>query len=467
MPVLGYMGFLVNSGAVPYRDFFDINMPGTYAVFALLGRVFGWSDLGLRVFDLILLAALSLATFRWMRPSGRLAAACASLAFPLYYLWAGPNTSMEREYIALVPLATALVLAFGLSGRRLILRGLGVGLLTAAAALVKPHFVILALPAIAVLFHEAAGSARIGRLATATAAGLLLPLAATFGWLLAVGALKPFLDVVTKYWPQYAEMTADGAHEAIRGSARLVYVGQSLLAGLKASFLPWAFIGIFAIRRESELRKQMLVVSGLVILSAIYPALSGQFFFYHWLPFQYSVLCAASLAVRLPRTERTNPVALVSRFAVLLLLLLLCAQSLKRVAWESGHRKYGMADEIAHVLTERMKPGETVQPLDWTGWSLRGMLMARAKPATRFLADYYLYHQASSPYVQRLRREFMAELNDAKPAFIVEATGENMPWPKGVNEFPELQRYIARNYGVVAQESTYRILQATHQATEP
>jgi hypothetical protein len=464
MPVLGYMGFLVDSGKVPYRDFIDINMPGTYAIFALLGRVFGWSDLGLRVFDLILLALLSIATFWWMRLSGRLTAVCAALAFPLYYL-STSSASMEREYVALVLLAIALGLAVGSPGRRLILRGLCTGLLTAATALVKPHLAILILPALAVLFHEAAGSARIGRLAAATAVGLLVPVAGTFGWLLAVGALKPFLNATSNYWPLYAELA--GALRPIHGAARLMYIGESLLAGIKDSFLPWALLGIFAVRRQSELRKQILAMSGLVILSAIYPALSGQFFFYHWLPFQYTVLCAASLAIRFPRAERTNPVALVSRFAVLLLLLLLCTLSLRRIVWQSGPRERGMADEVADVLAERMKPGETVQPLDWTGGALRGMLIVRAKPATRFLCDYYFYFQVNRPYIQRLRREFMAELSDAKPTFIIEATGEKKPWPKGVNEFPELQSYIARNYAVVAQESTFRILRATHQGVEP
>lgn len=467
-PVVAYAGFLIDNGAVPYRDFYDINLPGTYAVMALLGRLLGWSDLGFRVFDLILLAVLSLVTFCWMRPSGRLAAASASLAFPLYYLSAGPYMSMQREYIALVPFAFALALAVRLPGRRLMLRGLCVGLLSAATVLVKPNFAILALPAIMVLFHEAVRSARTGRLATATAAGLLLPIAVTFGWLLAVGALKPFLDIATNFWPLYADMA--GARQSIHGLARLLYTGRSLLAGLVDSFLPWALLGIFAIGREG-LRQQMLIMCGLVILSAIYPALTGQFLNYHWLPFHYAVLCAASLAVRLPRAERPNPVTLVPRFAVLLLLFLLSALSLFRVVRQSGPREYGMPDEVADFLTKRLKPGETVQPLDLVDGAIHGMLIARAKPATRFLGDYVFYSHVNRPYIQRLRREFIAELSDAKPAFIVDVLGASSHrWPKGANtsrQFPELQDYIVRNYDVVLQRETYRILQARHRPAEP
>jgi hypothetical protein len=76
-PLMIYSGFLVERGAVPYRDFFDMNMPGTYALMWFMGKVFGWSDLGFRVFDLLYLAVLSFLTFRWIRPSGLLSALAA------------------------------------------------------------------------------------------------------------------------------------------------------------------------------------------------------------------------------------------------------------------------------------------------------------------------------------------------------------------------------------------------------
>src|SRR5687768_13818935 len=53
-PLMMYAGFLIDRGAVPYRDFFDMNMPGTYFVMWTMGRVFGWTDLAFRLFDLTL-----------------------------------------------------------------------------------------------------------------------------------------------------------------------------------------------------------------------------------------------------------------------------------------------------------------------------------------------------------------------------------------------------------------------------
>ena len=468
-PLMAYTGFLVDNGAVPYRDFWDMNLPGTYAVMALMGKVFGWSDLGFRAFDLILLAALSVITFWWVRPSGRLAAACAALAFPLYYLSAGPYVSMQREYIALVPFAVAPVLAVGFPGRRLVLRGLLVGLLTAATVLVKPNFVILGLPAMAVLFREAARSGCRSRLVTAAAAGLLAPVAVTSAWLSAVGALRPFLDIATNFWPMYAYMA--GAIEPIHGLARVYYIGRSVSNGLVSSLLPWALLGILSIRRVPGLKPQMPVLCGLVILSAIYPALSGQLLSYHWLPFHYIVLCAALLAIRLPRPERPSPVALAPWLAALTLLLVLSTMSLLRAVGESGPREHSMPDEVAGFLTKRLRPGETVQPLDNVDGAVHGLLIARARLATRFLYDFNFYHHTDRPCVQRLRREFMAELSDASPALIIDVLGSSLHrWPKGANttrEFPELEKYITDNYEVVLQQKAFRILEAKHRRVEP
>ncbi len=41
-----YLAYLMDRfGCVPYRDLFDINAPGTYAIYQLLGPYFGYDDL--------------------------------------------------------------------------------------------------------------------------------------------------------------------------------------------------------------------------------------------------------------------------------------------------------------------------------------------------------------------------------------------------------------------------------------
>src|SRR6188768_2935226 len=52
LPMMMYQAFAMDRfGFVPYRDFFDMNMPGTYATYFAIGKVFGYGDPGVRVAD--------------------------------------------------------------------------------------------------------------------------------------------------------------------------------------------------------------------------------------------------------------------------------------------------------------------------------------------------------------------------------------------------------------------------------
>src|SRR5437867_2751862 len=70
-PLMAYIGFLVHGlGAVPYRDFFDMNLPGTHLFFAACDFLVGSSDVGYRAIDVGMLVLLGVVTWSWMRPFG-------------------------------------------------------------------------------------------------------------------------------------------------------------------------------------------------------------------------------------------------------------------------------------------------------------------------------------------------------------------------------------------------------------
>src|SRR5262247_1489016 len=60
-PIMHYIAWRLGHGAVPYRDLFDMNFPGTYAIHLVALRAFGSGDAGWRAFDLAWLIATSLA----------------------------------------------------------------------------------------------------------------------------------------------------------------------------------------------------------------------------------------------------------------------------------------------------------------------------------------------------------------------------------------------------------------------
>src|SRR5262245_46833131 len=94
-----YLARLVDQhGYVPYRDFYDINLPGAYFSHILIGRLVGYTDdLRLRVFDLAYLAAISVAAWCWLSRIGRSVAWSAIVMFGLFYLAGGTQVILQRE----------------------------------------------------------------------------------------------------------------------------------------------------------------------------------------------------------------------------------------------------------------------------------------------------------------------------------------------------------------------------------
>ncbi len=462
-PLMIYAAFLIDSGAVPYRDFFDMNMPGTYAVMWFYGKTFGWTYIGFRIFDLFYLTALSLVTFFWMRPMGVLSALFASIIFALFYLFLGPATSLQREYIALLPFALMLIIALGNMRHRISVRGFAVGFLISIATLVKPQFFILSLPVLVMLFHDASRRKYIKSLAIATLSGFMVPVGITVIYLVVNDALVPFLDMVYNYMPLYTHMTRE--HVPISGMDRFVYVAISTMRGLFNIYLPLAIVGIMVFSGERTSNKRGWLLVWILIVSDIYPALSGQFWGYHWIPFHYMALCSAALAVRPLRPKDRRLAGYLPLVVALLYLFIISISTVNEIYGEAAQIKHDSAlrvpEEISDYLRKHMKQGDVVQPLDWTGGAIHGMLLARARLGTRFMYDFHFYHHIDSPYIWKLRREFIRELLTKKPRYIIQVL-ENRAWPRGPNttrSFPELQALLEQHYKPVLIQTTYRILE--------
>ena len=74
----------------------------------LIGSVLGYDDIHLRIADLGLLALFLWLSVRWLRPLGIATAWGASALFALAYLAHGTDMSLQRDYLALIPLVGAL-----------------------------------------------------------------------------------------------------------------------------------------------------------------------------------------------------------------------------------------------------------------------------------------------------------------------------------------------------------------------
>lgn len=476
-PVMLYCGMLIERfGLTPYRDFFDMNLPGAHLFFAALGRLFGYSDAAFRLVDLALLSSLLALTWGWMRRFDRRAAWAGAALFGLAYLGGGETISMQRDYLVLIPIAATLWALTAEGPRpglptRALLTGLGFGM----AATVKPHAAIGLAPALAYLCLRDRNDAPLRDEGLADTAprhasrwglvslallGAALPVAAMLGWLAWRGALGAFFDLATHYWPLYGGLS--GGHFPVHGLDRLTYLGEEFqkLGGLG----PWLAPAVLALTLflthpalAPGRRREAGLLAGLAAAYAVYPALTGQFWAYHWLPCQYFLIQAGALCLSRPveslpgLARRVVPLFFVA-VAVPLVWMMPAMQPWSTFKWAPADNPLKAA-LIGQYLKERLHPGDTVQTLDWCAGGVHGALLAGARPATRFIYDFHFYHDVSSPYIQGLRRELLRELSQSRPRFIVQTVGDR-PVVRGKDtseRFEALEGLIQANYHVATR----------------
>jgi hypothetical protein len=473
VPLAHYSAFMhAEYGAKPYENLFEISFPGTILMHLGITRIFGYGDRGLMVANALWFLGLSGATYALMSRFGRSVAFGAVTLFGVAYFGFGQDMMMQRDCVLILFVTCALFVyardSAPTAGRRAI-----IGLLVGAAAAIKPHSGIALVPiAVDDVWTIAQGIApgdirgfakRVTAAALGYGAGFAIPVALVGAWLFASGGFPAWLEMSRSYLPLYLHMRGD--HKTVRGMARalslvlgfLGFGGQSawfLAAGTGAAIL----LGRGEARSPSARLGRLLIVETAAF--AVYPVFSGQFWPYHYVPFIYFLALLASLCLTRDPAPYGSLGGLLPRVALAITLLsgpvVPCVAHLRN----PPVLRKGQVDAMATFLEAHLEPGDTVQPLDWTGGVVHAMLISRARLATRFMYDYHFYHHVSNPFIQVLRQRFLAEIGAARPRFVVDYFGESKPWPSGedtTRDFPELRAFLADNYVVDVSSDNYRI----------
>jgi hypothetical protein len=459
-----YEAFLMRSdGLIPYRDLFDFQMPGSFISYFLIGSLGGFNAFRLRILDLLILSTILIITFIAMRRFGKAPAFAAAILFGLKYLQGGPSMSLQREYLLLIFFALAVYIS--MLGEMTLWHRVTLGILFGLSALIKPHAAIGLVP---ILLFDISDMVERLRLTLPTsspwgnaamtciltvAAGFLVPVLSILAWLGLTGALSPFLSIVVNYWPLYSQV--NGQMEITSGAARIsLLLTQTLQLGGHALWLIPAAFGVYL-----NQNKKIYLLASLALCYAIYPAFSGQFFPYHYIPFAYFIILLASLSIS-TFDFQFSTFSFIILLSVALFTLSPSQTFIRQLQGRTISTSTDRAIQISRFLEKNLQYGDTVQPLDWTGGTLLAMLETRAHIATPYIFDFYFYHHVSNPYIQSLRADFLTDLQNARPRFIVEVTAMDKPWVSGPDtsrEFPELRAYLEGNYFVTIDKDDYII----------
>jgi hypothetical protein len=459
---LFYEAFLMRAeGRIPYRDIFDFQMPGSFAAYYALGILSGFNGPGVRILDLLILTVLLIVTFFSMRRFGKMPAFAAAILFGLKYLQGGPSMSLQREYLLLIFIALAVWISMRdeLTPKHRFTLGLLFGL----AAVIKPHAAIGLIPVLLFDITDIFKRRKLTLLNAAVTgilpalAGFLVPIIIVAAWLALNNALVPFISIATNYWPLYSQIS--GQLVITPQAERISFLlDQIWRLGGNALWLIPAMVGIYL----NQNRKTYLLAS-LALSYAIYPAFSGQFFPYHYIPFIYFIILLASLSISALNFQPSTFNAYIAPFILLSVIIFSIRPSsafLRQLEGKPVTTSTYRANQIARFLEKNVRAGDTIQPLDWTGGTLLAMLETRAHIATPYIFDFYFYHHVSNPYIQNLRADFMKQLKNSSPRFIIEVISMDKPWISGEDtsrDFPELRAFLNGNYSITIQKDDYVI----------
>ena len=475
-PIMFYISYLMDHfGYVPYRDIFDMNMPGTYLAYSIIAKIFGYSDMGIRSADLLVLAIIMVINWYWMKKISARVAWMGSVLWGLAYLGIGPFISMQREYLLLLPILAGLSIYSSEMGNTR-LRNLLVGLCFGAAAAIKPHAAI-GLPLLIFLDYLQAKKSW-GKVSThqgwnfirdtvlPVGLGFVLPFAAMFLYFWSTRSFSEFMEIATKYWPLYTHL--DGAHRVRSGMNLAVNLVKNyvLLGGFSVWLAPaglGSYLAVFHSALSEKQKQQVILLAGLTICYSIYPVFAGQFWKYHWLLFLFFAIQTSALCI----IPWVGEAALSKRLITIFLLLFAVLQATPYDTYKdyfTGVKmlppKEGRVDEIVEFLRPRLQDGDTIQPLDWTGGAVHAMLILKARIATPFIYNFHFYHHVSSDYIEGLRKKFINEMRLSPPRFIIRVEDKDEPWVQGqdtTREFKELQDLLDRDYRVVDEGNGYLI----------
>jgi hypothetical protein len=246
--VMHYIVLLMDHGKVPYRDIYDINMPGAYLTERWAIAIFGGGDLGWRFYEFTLLGAMNLAMIVIARPYDWLAGLFAGVLFDLQIGSLGPWQAAERDEVMTVLIFIAYAFLFTAIRKNRPAPMLAYGFAMGLAILIKPTVLPFALCLLLFPFFvlRRQGKSPVAHLLFALA-GLAIALGILLDFLLPHHAFGPFFSTLSRLVPYYSSLAHPTRWVLIRRSlpqAFLIYMPLTILLAVasprRANWEIWA-----------------------------------------------------------------------------------------------------------------------------------------------------------------------------------------------------------------------------------
>ena len=446
--VMHYIVLLLNHGKVPYKEIYDLNMPGSYLTERWAIGIFGSGDLGWRLYDFTLLGSMTLAMIVIALPYDWLAGLFAGVLFTLLNGLGGPAMAVERDEVmtVLIFIGYALLMLAVRKSRPWLM--LPYGLAMGLAVLIKPTVAPLALGLLLFPFFvlRREGRSPVAFLMYALT-GFALALGILLHFLLPQHAFGPFLFILHKLVPYYVSLVHPTLLLMILLSLPpifLIYVPITLLLGKS---------------RKQRTSWEMWAVRAGFLFGILSYFLQHKGYGYHRIAsVSFGLLWVGlelSIAMK-DRGRRRNIAVAAMAFGVLLMVPFDALKiSRMRVTNAAVPR---IEQDLRRLGGDKLQ--NKVQCLDMVGGCFTALYHLDLVQSTGFTGDTEFFDPNDNTAVPYYRKIFMQEIHKNQPTVIVLS---NEWYQNGsytfdkLNAWPEFRDYLNANYRLDTTEGPFEL----------
>ncbi len=491
-----YIAFLTERGWVPYRDFGDMNMPGSFLVEIAAMHLFGAGALAWRCFDFTLLAAASAAFFviAWPHPVGagamtsgtskragsKLAGLFAASLFILVHGRDGLAQGGQRDLTMAVSLIAAaacliLILRRPAAWKAVPWLAAAFGLLSGIAVSIKPSvlplslaqllFAVFALRSLAApngIPHQRISlrSAIVRCVAPAALAWLLVQ-AAVLAFLLREHALAAFLAGLHTIVPYYASL----------GHRPLGYILLHSISPLLPLVLLWLVMLAVGPPLHEWWRdwERNILLAGVLfgLVNCIVQARALPYYRYPLLAFLLPLMALDFTRVLATSRAVPQPIPLRARAAQALAVIALSVGGFF-LAPQSAiliHRyRWWQTDFLTSLELNLDQLGGPelsghIQCIDTNRGCGNVLYNLRLEPATGMLSDFLIFGSTDAPAVRETRAQFSRNLLAHPPQVIVVTSPlylDTLDDYRKLDRWPAFASFLADRYILRTQWSPTR-----------
>jgi hypothetical protein len=435
--LMRYVVLSMSHHLAPYRDVYDINLPGTYLLDWLTLHLFGAGATALRFYDSVLLATAAGAMIVVTAPRGRVYGFCAACLLALFHARDGAQHLGQRDLAMAVLLLLSIAAVVSLSRKWQTSLALLFGVFVGAACTIKPLGILILLVSIPLIMQST--PPRRGAFLWRASVGFALPLLATLIFLRHEGVLSSFIEILTVDVPYHAHL----------GAQTIGYLLNWLLPpSLLAMLITVVMSYILGISRDIE---DQVVMWGMVVGALSY-LLQFRGYTYHRYPFVACLLLAVSLVVS--RMLQARKLVFACGVCMLIFCVVLCPLYLKA----SLRRDRGVPDELRSLEEDlkRTHDDGVYQCIDSVGGCITALVDLHVEQPTGMMYDEFLFNQNLPVALQHRRDVFFSQLVQRPPSKLIVMAGlfpETKAGYEKLDSWPTFRNWLQSCYALDVERS--------------